>query len=154
MQENTDQKDSEYGHFSRSVFCEKCPATLLKKKLWRSCFPANFVKFLRTQFLQNTSGELFWLLLSQVSSWFVGNEAGGGRISKQVFKEHKAHQMFRGTNISYPLIRTVRFSENLVCFVFFKHPFWDSSFCLITNELLVHLILSSLNHPMKIKNKN
>ena len=34
------------------------PATLLKKKLWHSCFPVNFAKFLRTHFLQNTSGRL------------------------------------------------------------------------------------------------
>ena len=27
------------------------PATLLKKRLWRRCFPVNFVKFLRTAFL-------------------------------------------------------------------------------------------------------
>ena len=26
------------------------PATLSKKKLWRRCFPVNFVKFLRTPF--------------------------------------------------------------------------------------------------------
>ena len=63
MQENTNQKDSEYGHFSRSVFCEKCPATLFQKRLWRSCFPVNFVKFLRTQFLQNTSGELLLIII-------------------------------------------------------------------------------------------
>ena len=31
------------------------PATLLKKKLWHRCFPVNFVKFLRTRFLQNIS---------------------------------------------------------------------------------------------------
>ena len=31
-------------------------ATLLKKRLWHRCFPVNFVKFLRTGFLQNTSG--------------------------------------------------------------------------------------------------
>ena len=36
------------------------PATLLKKKLWHRCFPANFVKFLVIPFLQNNSG---WLLL-------------------------------------------------------------------------------------------
>ena len=46
-------------------------------------------------------------------------------------------------NISYPLIRTctctyqgarnLRFSENSTCFVFLKHPFWDSPFCLITD---------------------
>ena len=34
------------------------PATLLKKKLWHSCFPVNFAKFLRTP-IQNTSERLF-----------------------------------------------------------------------------------------------
>ena len=34
------------------------PATLLKKRLWHRRFPVNFVKFLRTPFLQNTSGRL------------------------------------------------------------------------------------------------
>ena len=34
------------------------PATLLKKGLWHSCFPINVAKFLRTPFLQNTSGRL------------------------------------------------------------------------------------------------
>ena len=34
------------------------PATLLKKRLWRRCFPVNFVKFLKTLFSQNTSGRL------------------------------------------------------------------------------------------------
>ena len=35
------------------------PATLLKKRLWHRCFPANFVKLSRTPFLQNTSGGWF-----------------------------------------------------------------------------------------------
>ena len=30
----------------------------LKKRLWYKCFPVNFAKFLRTTFLQNTSGRL------------------------------------------------------------------------------------------------
>ena len=34
------------------------PATLLKKRLWHSCFPVKFAKFLRTPFLQNASGRL------------------------------------------------------------------------------------------------
>ena len=34
------------------------PATLLKKRLWYRYFPVNFVKFLRTPFLQNTSERL------------------------------------------------------------------------------------------------
>ena len=35
----------------------------------------------------------------------IGNKAKG-RISKRVFQENKARQVFRKTNISYPLIRT------------------------------------------------
>ena len=34
------------------------PATLLKKRLLHRCFPVNFANFLRTRFLQNTSGRL------------------------------------------------------------------------------------------------
>ena len=39
-------------------------ATILKKRLWHRCFPVNFAKFLRTPFLQNTSG---WLLLFKMA---------------------------------------------------------------------------------------
>ena len=35
----------------------------LKKRLWRRCFPVNFVKFLRTSFLHNTSGGYFYHLI-------------------------------------------------------------------------------------------
>ena len=38
-------------------------ATLLKKRLWHRCFPVNFAKFLRTPFLQNTSGRLLLLFM-------------------------------------------------------------------------------------------
>ena len=31
------------------------------------------------------------------------------------------------------------FLENLACFVFLKHAFWDSSFCLNTDELIVKI---------------
>ena len=44
--------------------------------------------------------------LSQFHAHFlVGNKAKG-RISKRVFQENKARQIFRKTNILYPLIRT------------------------------------------------
>ena len=32
------------------------------------------------------------------------------------------------------------FSENLACFVFLEHSFWDSLFCLIADDLLVVLL--------------
>ena len=44
-------------------------ATLLKKRLWNRCFPLNFAKFLRTPFVQNTSGRLpLWKTTSETSS--------------------------------------------------------------------------------------
>ena len=59
-------------HLCQSLFFNKVaglrPATLLKKRLWHRCFPVNFVKFLRTPFLQNTSGRL--LLSFEISKVF------------------------------------------------------------------------------------
>ena len=73
----------------------------------------------------------------------MGNKAKR-QISKRVFQENKARQIIRKTSISYPLIHTrmcvykevrnVRFSENFTYFVFLKHPFSDSLFCLITDD--------------------
>ena len=83
-----------------------------------------------------------WLSMRYV----VGNKAKG-QISTRVFQQNKAHQIFWKMNISYPLIHTrtcayqgvknVCFSENLACFVFLKHRFWDSSFCFITDEVIL-----------------
>ena len=36
---------------------------------------------------------------------------------------------------AYQGIENVRFLKNLACFVFLKHPFWDSPFCLIADEV-------------------
>ena len=52
-------------HQSQSLFFNKVaglrPATLLKKRLWHRCFPANFAKLLRTPFRLE---HLFQLLLN------------------------------------------------------------------------------------------
>ena len=61
---------------------------------------------------------------------FVCNKTKG-RISKWVFQEKKASPISRKTNISLKCSFFGKFS-----FVFLKHPFWDSHFCLITDELL------------------
>ena len=51
-------------HLCQSLFFNKVaglrPATLLKKRLWRRCFPVNFEKFLKTPFFTE---HLQWLLL-------------------------------------------------------------------------------------------
>ena len=35
---------------------------------------------------------------------------------------------------AYQGVRNICFLENLACFVFLKHPFWDSTFGLITDD--------------------
>ena len=56
------------------------PATLLKTKLWHSCYVVNFEKYLRTPFLQTTSGRLFLhltALLIIVSKLSILDVCGG-----------------------------------------------------------------------------
>ena len=61
-------------HLCQSLFFDKVailrPATLLKKRLWHRCFPVNFAKFLRTPFLQNTSGRLL-LQIAEVTPLII-----------------------------------------------------------------------------------
>ena len=45
----------------------------IKKRLQHRCFPVDFVKFLRTPFLQNTSGRLPLLILSKFSKMSLSN---------------------------------------------------------------------------------
>ena len=51
-------------HLRQSLFFNQVgglrPTTLLKRRLWRMCFPVNFVKFLRTPFFTEHP---WWLLL-------------------------------------------------------------------------------------------
>ena len=47
-------------HLCQSLFAGLRPANLLKKRLCQSCFPVNFLKFLRTSFHIK---HLWWLLL-------------------------------------------------------------------------------------------
>ena len=59
----------------------------------------------------------------QIVGYIVGNKAKG-RISKRVFQENKARQIFRkNEHFLPPDTHTYVFSENLTCFVVLKHPF-------------------------------
>ena len=66
-------------HLCQSLFFNKVyynfiKRTLLKRKLWQRCFHVDFVKFLRTPSLQNTSGRLllyYYHFLTQKNSFFV-----------------------------------------------------------------------------------
>ena len=56
----------------QSLFFDKVaglrPSTLLKKRLWHRCFPVNVEKFLKTPFLQNTSGRLLLYLYGDLQT--------------------------------------------------------------------------------------
>ena len=59
-------------HLCQSLFFNKVaglmPATLLKKRLSCRCFSVNFVKFLRSPFLQNTSRRLLLFTPCKISN--------------------------------------------------------------------------------------
>ena len=61
------------------------PATLLKKRLWHRCLPENFVKFLRTPFSQNTSGQLHLYFTKKEAKWNTWNS----KILREEVKKNK-----------------------------------------------------------------
>ena len=62
----------------------------------------------------------------------------------------------KGRMCAYHEVRNVCVSEILACFAFLKHPFWDSPFCLITDEIyygfgeLQQNLDIALNHFIKL----
>ena len=62
------------------------PATVLKKRLRHRCFPVNFVKFLRTPFLNNTSGGYFWKhnVAMQTTAEFASNSTANIKRSNSL----------------------------------------------------------------------
>ena len=60
-------------HLCWSLFFNKVSGmrstTLLKERLQQRCFPVNFVKFLRTPFLQNTSRQLLLFVINLTVSY-------------------------------------------------------------------------------------
>ena len=60
-------------HLCQGLFFNKVAGpgtvTLLKKRLWHRCFPVNYAKFLRTLFLQNTSGGCFCKFFKEYARW-------------------------------------------------------------------------------------
>ena len=46
-------------------------SSFIKKRHWHRCFPVNFAKFLRTPFLQNTSGRLFLFRGNRVRDYYA-----------------------------------------------------------------------------------
>ena len=70
----------------------------------------------------------------------TGGDKAKGRISKRVFQENRARQIFRKTNISYPLIRGKK------CLFFQK--IWHALF--FTNAWCPRKGHTYLNKPVKM----
>ena len=107
-----------------------CFRSLIREVSWFITIQ-RFAKVVYDEFLERRSSSV----ITQKSE----SQNGGNKKAKPVkFSE-------KNPNISYPEIRrhgvrNVRFfSENLVCFAFLLPPFWDSPFCLITDEFSFHL---------------
>ena len=61
-----------FAKFTGKHLCQGLkPAPFLKKRLWHRCFPGNSAKFLKTPFLQNTSGKLLLFRVNRVSDYYA-----------------------------------------------------------------------------------
>ena len=65
-------------HMCQSLFFNKVaglrPATLLKKRLWRRCFPMNYAKFLGAPFFTEHPGGCLWSSkLTELDLWLSFN---------------------------------------------------------------------------------
>ena len=104
---------------------------MLKKRLWHRCFPVNFAKFLRTSFLQNTSGRL--LLAVQ---WKINfNPVPCKRVQEIIFRQEQAQSY-----IHHRFIFKIKQSKIKNHFDFFLEP----------KLILGELIQSILNKTLKI----
>ena len=88
----------------------------VKKRLWYRCFPVNFAKFLRTSFLQNTSGRLLRILAFQKQPLEVS--------MKKAWKFLKIH---RKTPLVWETFKNTFFTEHLwmTGSGFFAQRYWN-----------------------------
>ena len=92
--------------------------------------------------LQSVTGNFFSKLSSSVIR--QKGESQNGCFKKAKHAKISEKQTFLTSwyahvriTCAYQGIRNVCFSEILACLAFLKHPFWDSPFCLITDELFI-----------------
>ena len=83
---------------------QTAPATLLKKRPWHRCFHVNFGKFLRTPFLQNTSGRVLLLIPTKkrkqsceqlAEQYNIGMKAAA-KLIKRWASIRKEYELFKG----------------------------------------------------------
>ena len=72
-----------------------------------------------------------------------------GCFKKTKHTKFSEKQTFLTDSCAYQGVRNVRFLENLDCFVFLKHLFWDSPFCLTTDEFYLYYLFNRSLHSLK-----
>ena len=104
---------------------------------------------LRVKVRQNILGRYSWIGLNSGFYQFFCNKAKWW-ISKRVFPENKARQIFRKMNISYPLIRTCTYEYQGVRNVDF---FWKFGvLCFLETPVLRFTVLPYYRRVRQLKN--
>ena len=112
------------GKFSIKNFFSKCDQIRRKQRIWSHLLKKSYIEkrlFYTVMCLRYPICGLWKQDLTCNHLQIVDNKAKG-RISKQVFQENKAHQIFQKTNISYPD----------------SHSYVHTPFCLITYDIEEH----------------
>ena len=119
-------------------FCLR-PATLLKKSLWHRCFPVNFAKFLRTSYLQNTSGQLLLYILDFLNVHIC---ICFGRYSEGIPALHK-------TEIQTRVMHDLAFWRKPMQFLLFSIFHAKLYFCLLVQFLMFWNSIGTLTNPIR-----
>ena len=86
----------------------------IKKRLWHSCFPVNFAKFLRTTFLPNTSGRLLLFYWMYYQLWI--------RFYKMVYTQVIITRMWQWNPYESTVSKLLRsFCKHKVIFHFYEN---------------------------------
>ena len=130
--------------FNKSIFVVTLSLCLLVYEL-KSLFPmpsCSLNKFLLGENFLLLS--FTFLILNHVTMAFIEGNKTKGESQNGCFKKTKAKFSKKNEHLLLPDThkyvcvsggKKCSFSENLACLVFLKNPFWDSTFCLITDDI-------------------
>ena len=118
------------------------PVTLLKKRLWHRHFPVNFLKFLRTHFLQNTSGRL----LLPFENFIKQHRAAFQRHLYNIFQKNTVCSLQYSTAQSYGAAVQFLIANDTVILFSLKFQFVVKSTKLVTNSV-VNIRLANEEEP-------
>ena len=112
--------------FSNTKLPKGCPVLA-------HCFDSSFLFFLKIRSLRKS-------LTKEISTKFILIKTS----TRSFFLRNFCYYILNSTILTLAYFtyacasggKKCCFSENFTCFVFLKHPFWDSPFCLITDETL------------------